>query len=196
MGSSPIQVAMNKEIVAPGIIVYRNIMPESLALPKLIEDVYGWFEGRPAESRNKKVGYENVRKVGTFNLTEENVNPKLIEWAVHVDSELIACQQDYINHYAIDTLEGTNSGYQVLNYGPGDYFSEHTDEIPEYPRRISGVYYINDNYLGGELHFTQFDITIKPRANDYILFPSMWSYSHVAKPVTSGIKNAIVHFLA
>jgi hypothetical protein len=188
---------MDKTILAPGIIVYHNIMPESDALPILIEDTYGWFQGEAVESRNKKDGYENVRKVGIFHLSESvPEDPAILQWSKTVEKELSLCQQDYIKHYAIDTLANINSGYQVLSYGIGDYFSEHTDEVPEAPRRISGVYYINDNYEGGELFFSQFNISFKPLAKDYILFPSIWAYSHTAMPVISGTKNAIVHFLA
>jgi len=172
-------------------------MPESDALPVLIENTYGWFQGEAVESRNKKDGYENVRKVGIFHLSESvPEDPAILQWSKTVEKELSLCQQDYIEHYAIDTLANINSGYQVLSYGIGDYFSEHTDEVPEAPRRISGVYYINDNYEGGELFFSQFNISFKPLAKDYILFPSIWAYSHTAMPVISGTKNAIVHFLA
>lgn len=195
MGSSPIQVAMEKEIIAPGIIVYRNVMPESSELPNLISSSYGWYKGEAAKSRNKKIGYENVRKVKAYQL-HDNDDEKILFWNNLVEEKLGACQKDYIEHYAIDTLSGNNTGYQILQYEPGDYFSEHTDDVPEQPRKISGVYYINDNYVGGELLFTLFNIEFKPKAHDYILFPSIWSYSHIAKQVESGVKNAIVHFLS
>ena len=173
-------------------------MPNSQQLINLINNDFKWFPGGAAESRNSKPGYENVRKVNTFMLTDEDGNApvsSLNEWAATVHWNLSWCQTDYTEHYDIDTIQHKNSGYQLLSYGPGDYFSKHTDEIPEQLRRISGVYYVNDDYEGGELYFTEFDLTFKPKANDYLLFPSIWSYMHIAMPVTEGTKNAIVHFM-
>ena len=85
--------------------MYHNIMPDSDALPILIEDTYGWFQGEAVESRNKKDGYENVRKVGIFHLSESvPEDPAILQWSKTVEKELSLCQQDYIKHYAIDTL--------------------------------------------------------------------------------------------
>ena len=189
---------MEKEIIAPGIVRYANVLPNSEELVSFINDRFEWYPGGAAASRNNKDGYENIRKVSTFMLTDEENSPsskELTEWATQVHWSLSVCQQDYISYYAIDTIKNINSGYQVLSYGVGDYFSKHTDEIPEQERRISGVYYLNDDYEGGELYFTEFDIAFKPKAKDYLLFPSIWSYMHIAKPVISGTKNAIVHFI-
>lgn len=189
---------MEKEIIAPGIIRYSNVLPNSQELINFINDNFEWYPGSAAASRNDKDGYENIRKVNTFMLTDEKNLPlfkELTEWAAQVHWGLSVCQQDYISHYAIDTIKNVNSGYQVLSYGVGDYFSQHTDEIPEQERRISGVYYINDDYQGGELYFSEFDLLFKPDKNDYLLFPSIWSYMHTARPVTKGVKNAIVHFI-
>ncbi|MFY9331747.1 MAG: 2OG-Fe(II) oxygenase [Candidatus Nanopelagicales bacterium] len=171
-------------------------MPESVDLVTFVENRCGWYEGQAAESRNKKVGYENIRRAKSFPFHPELEDESQAAWHRLIDDRLKKCQDDYINYYAIDILEGHNSGYQVVSYSEGDYFSEHTDEIPEEPRRISGVYYINDNYSGGELFFTQFNIKIKPKAMDYIIFPSIWAYTHIAEKVTQGTKNAIVHFMA
>jgi hypothetical protein len=187
---------MDKTILAPGIIVYHKVMPESVDLVGFVENNCGWFEGQAAKSRDKKIGYENVRKVKAFHFFPELKDKAQLGWYNLINNSLRECQEDYISHYAIDILKGTNTGYQVLSYGQGDYFSEHTDEIPEEPRRLSGVYYINDDYVGGELVFTQFNITIKPKAMDYILFPSIWAYTHIAERVEQGTKNAIVHFMA
>lgn len=189
---------MKKEVIAPGIIRYSDVLLESDELIDFINNDFMWVPGTAAESRNNKSGYENVRKVNTFTLTDEDGKPpasSLKEWAAKVHWSLSWCQADYTSHYDIDTVQHKNSGYQVLSYGEGDYFSKHTDEIPEQNRKISGVYYVNDDYEGGELYFTEFDIVFKPKAKDYLLFPSIWSYMHIAKPVISGTKNAIVHFI-
>lgn len=40
------------------------------------------------------------------------------------------------------------------------------------------IYYINDDYDGGEINFPEFNLKIKPNANSFILFPSNENYVH------------------
>lgn len=40
------------------------------------------------------------------------------------------------------------------------------------------IYYINDNYDGGEINFPWHDLKVKPKANSFITFPSNQHYLH------------------
>ena len=62
-------------------------------------------------------------------------------------------------------------------------------------RSVSALCYLNDNYEGGEIEFVNFKIKIKPLAGMVILFPSNYAYRHIAHPVTSGTKYAIVTWI-
>lgn len=53
----------------------------------------------------------------------------------------------------------------------------------------SAVIYLNDDYEGGEIKFSDFDFTYKPKANSIIIFRS--SFVHYVEPVVSGIRQAI-----
>ena len=184
---------MEKEILAPGIVKYSNLLKDREDLAKLAINEIEWLPGLAAESRSKKEGYENIRQVKAvpFNALDLKLN----KWYQKASAEFLKCQSDYVSHYAIDVLQNKQSEYQLVKYDVGDYFSEHTDSVPEEPREISGVFYINDDYEGGELFFSQFNLLVKPVAGDYLLFPSIWAYSHIAKPVLLGSKLAVVHFV-
>jgi len=54
---------------------------------------------------------------------------------------------------------------------------------------LSGVIYLNDNYRGGELHFTVLNHTHIPKAGSLIIFPS--NYVHEIKEVVSGYRYAL-----
>ena len=55
----------------------------------------------------------------------------------------------------------------------------------------TGVSLLNDNYQGGE--FIMFDdYEIKFKAGDLLIFPSVFLYPHLVKPVTKGIRYAFV----
>jgi predicted 2-oxoglutarate/Fe(II)-dependent dioxygenase YbiX len=60
---------------------------------------------------------------------------------------------------------------------------------------MSTVYYLNDNYTGGEINFPRFNVTFKPKANQMIIFPSTYVYNHSVSPVIEGQRYAVVSWL-
>jgi hypothetical protein len=69
---------------------------------------------------------------------------------------------------------------------------------------ITAVFYLNDNYTGGEVVFkivdkdnpsiTKKDYTYKPEEGDILVFPSKHPYYHGVKAVTEGNKYIIRHY--
>jgi hypothetical protein len=85
--------------------------------------------------------------------------------------------------------------YRLLRYSVGEKYDRHYDGGTESGRSISVLIYLNDDYEGGEIEFPNFEIKIKPKAGMMILFPSNYAYAHIAHPVKSGEKYAIVTWL-
>ena len=109
-----------------------------------------------------------------------------------VDSEI----STVIDKYAKDNdINIVKKQYQIARYKEGQFFKEHVDKTEEYPRKISALFYLNDDYLGGSLKFTKLGISIKPKKNTLIIFPSSEDFSHSAEPVESGIKYVVVGFM-
>jgi hypothetical protein len=54
------------------------------------------------------------------------------------------------------------------------------------------VAYVNDDYEGGELYFPRFNLTLKPKKGDVMVFPSTYIYEHASNNMISGTKYAIV----
>jgi predicted 2-oxoglutarate/Fe(II)-dependent dioxygenase YbiX len=52
--------------------------------------------------------------------------------------------------------------------------------------------YLNDDYEGGELWFPRFNLTIKPKAGDVVVFPSTYIYEHASQDMVSGTKYSVV----
>jgi predicted 2-oxoglutarate/Fe(II)-dependent dioxygenase YbiX len=80
---------------------------------------------------------------------------------------------------------------QVLHYGIGGHYIPHvdaetlyTDEIglemweKTLDRDLSVVYFLNDDFVGGELFFPVFDLLIKPQAGTLVCFPSDHHFVH------------------
>ena len=105
----------------------------------------------------------------------------------------------------IDNIGGSTfdgwKGYSSLRfnrYKKGQIMSKHTDHIHTLftgEKRgipiLSIVSVLNDNYEGGE--FVMFDdYEIKFKTGDLIIFPSVFLYPHLVKPVKKGIRYSFV----
>lgn len=107
---------------------------------------------------------------------------------------LLAATIPHGQRYGIDE-SFWHEGYNLLKYSGGQEYKGHYDGGTEVGRVTSAVCYLNDNYEGGELEFPHFNVKIKPQAGMLILFPSNYAYRHIAHPVTSGTKYAMVTWI-
>jgi predicted 2-oxoglutarate/Fe(II)-dependent dioxygenase YbiX len=85
--------------------------------------------------------------------------------------------------------------YNMLKYSTGQEYKAHADGTTDTGRSVSAIIYLNDNYEGGEIEFVNFNIKIKPKPGMLIVFPSMYPYAHIAHPVISGTKYALVTWI-
>lgn len=85
-----------------------------------------------------------------------------------------------------------DSGYEILRYQPGEFYTEHVDHFTEAPRSVSCSFAINDDYEGGEWAFFNREQTVKLPKGAAIMFPSNFMYPHEILPVTSGTRYSII----
>ena len=58
-------------------------------------------------------------------------------------------------------------------------------------RTWSGIFYINDDYDGGEIEFPLKKYMYKPRANSLVIFPSTNEYLHGVKKILKGTRYTV-----
>jgi len=85
--------------------------------------------------------------------------------------------------------------FNLLKYQTGQEYKAHYDGGTATHRSISPILYLNDDYTGGEIEFVNFGIKIKPKAGTLMLFPASYAYRHIAHPVKTGTKYAVVTWL-
>jgi Rps23 Pro-64 3,4-dihydroxylase Tpa1-like proline 4-hydroxylase len=66
----------------------------------------------------------------------------------------------------------------VVKFVKGFYLVPHVDTLSSEGNHIASVYYINDDYAGGEIEFPDHKLKIKPKANSLIIFPGNENYVH------------------
>jgi hypothetical protein len=66
----------------------------------------------------------------------------------------------------------------IVRFDAGFFLPIHTDTLSAESNHIASVYYINDDYEGGEINFPDHNLTIKPKANSLIFFPGNENYDH------------------
>lgn len=198
---------MKKTEIAPGIVIYRDVVDGYESLVDDIESavslkVVAW-EDATVKSGEKHSGvYKETRDTQTIGIPysknpEENLsNPRTSFMSILGSTFFNAfdpLEIDYARSYGIDL--NWHDSYGILKYGVGQKFTNHIDDHKDYHRRLSTVYYLNDNYSGGEINFPRFDITYKPNANEIIMFPSTFVYNHSVNEVTEGTRYAVVSWL-
>jgi len=87
----------------------------------------------------------------------------------------------------------------LLKYSVGGKYDIHTDSFTGFPRTLSVIMNLNNDYEGADLIFAdQKNKEIKKlklNTGSIVFFPSNFMYPHCIEPVTKGIRYSIVAWL-
>lgn len=185
-----------------GIYVYHNILPTSLNLIKRLENCLG---GKTYNWQPAVVGYSKLipeyrdcvdfkyRKKDLYDDGSAEYEELCKIWQECYDLKKVAVDH-YSAKHTISELKYWES-FNFIRYDEGQHFQYHHDHGFSYNCTVSLVAYLNDDYEGGGLHFSQQDIMYIPKAGDLVIFPSTYMYPHRAMPVISGRKYSLVTML-
>lgn len=94
---------------------------------------------------------------------------------------------------------------QILSYSIGGHYMPHIDAESVWvtpdgekiwkkstDRDLSFVFYLNDDFEGGDFIFPDLKIRIRPEPGMMVCFPSNHFYTHGVEPVTKGKRYSIV----
>ena len=76
--------------------------------------------------------------------------------------------------YGVDLRVFQRTTVPLIKFEKGYKMNEHADTAGD----IAAIYYLNDDYEGGEINFMDYNLKIKPKANSFITFPSNSDYWH------------------
>jgi hypothetical protein len=164
--------------------VLNKIMQDLINIPSNL-----WGKGKIGAAHFDK---PISRQCEIFFLSDQSKNDKKFQL---LDNYIFNVFEKAIQSYQKDNAVFicADEGYQVVKYNEGGFYKAHVDGGEDFLyRKVSGIIYLNDDYEGGELEFTKFNLKIKPKKNSIVLFPSNYAYEHRAHPVIKGQKMCIV----
>lgn len=93
-------------------------------------------------------------------------------------------------HFLVKSFEG----FTLLRYQKGQGYGEHVDAYDPVrtPRLLSMLLYLNHDYDGGELAFPRQGREHKLPTSYVVVFPSLGTHPHEARPVKSGTRYVVV----
>lgn len=93
-----------------------------------------------------------------------------------------------INYYDLKLDSDFLGEYILTRWSKGDVMPPHVDTDYQKNQHIVCMYYINDDYDGGEIVFPDYSLKIKPKTNSLIMFPGNENYVHGVMEVSKGFR--------
>ena len=186
---------IDRELLAPGIMRYSFGRSSARVLKGLTQNaMFKRWENAMVLSNGEKVvdyGQRNCFEVALGDV-HRTCHPQDPIRRLYESVELIAknVMSEYVNSYPMETVASSQT--IMLRYEKSNEFKDHVDDCPSYPRVVSMSIFLNDDFVGGELCFKHFGLTVKPRAGDVVVFCSAYPYAHQVNPVERGIRYAAV----
>jgi hypothetical protein len=180
------------------IFYYTDLLKEKDVFLNDIESISDFnviSEWKPWYSSNSNNEYGKVKEIVPGFINQSN-NLNSIKIVNIITDSISKCIENYIKE------TGYNPGYlpPIINlrkYNTQAYMGPHIDTEDENDKTkpsISLVFYLNDDYEGGQIDFPKQNLSIKPEAGSIIIFPSTSPYYHDPKPVLKGTKYLIPVF--
>ena len=175
------------------IVVFENVITHALCDAVLTEfsNEEEWQKTVVGEGRidNK------IRTAETVVLSSLHVIEKNSELRTNLDKAIFTYAGIAIKKYNEkfpSAFIQEDSGYELLRYKEGQFYTQHTDSFKARPRAVSCSFLLNDDYEGGEFAFFNRELVYKLKKGSCIMFPSNFMYPHEIMPVTSGTRYSIV----
>jgi predicted 2-oxoglutarate/Fe(II)-dependent dioxygenase YbiX len=175
------------------IVVAQNVIPHDLC-DRVIQEYSSDAEYDPAVVGEGKLNAK-VRKLRKVNISQDHVIGVNRSDRSTIDAEIFNAAGEAIKSYAAKHSEfapSSDTGYELLKYQTGDFYTQHTDSYELYPRSISCSFALNDDYEGGHFGFFGREVTVKAPKGAAVMFPSNFMYPHEIMPVTSGTRYSII----
>lgn len=88
--------------------------------------------------------------------------------------------------YSVDLNPLNKNRFSLFKFIEEFSLNPHVDTLSVESNHIASIYYINDDYSGGEIAFPDHNLKIKPKVNSLIIFPGNENYIHEVLKIING----------
>ncbi len=185
------------------IIELENFMTQEEVdfLDKAARSITIWDVTESHKNENGTVIYDaeywkdRVASAPSLNQNDPNIVPVIIG----LFNKLQPVIEDFFN------VKVQPTGQTIVKWNPGQFQMPHADkelhsgpdagtpnDFPNYD--IASLFYINDDYEGGELYFPNQGIQFKPKRGSAYFFPGDMNYVHGVTKIKSGVRYTCPFF--
>ena len=136
-----------------------------------------------------------IRNCDVIAISEVGILQQNFDIRKKLDEDFYACASNAINEYRKvfpDVASEMDTGYDLLRYNEGQFYTQHTDSFKKQQRSVSCSFLLNEDYEGGEFAFFDREIMIKGAKGSIVMFPSNFMFPHEIMPVISGTRYSII----
>ena len=182
------------------IIIQQNVIPqENLDEIMLLTNNTKDITNATIINKDKEDGHETnleTRNTLWYHITEE--------MAKNLEEAVAGCFREHVapryncqfRSYEPVQFLGYPVGGHYLGHNDGESYNFETRQWDRcMDRDVSFLFYLNDQYGGGELEFYDLGLTIKPKKGMMIAFPSYKDFAHKVHPVTWGLRYSLVSWV-
>lgn len=176
------------------ILTIDDLVPQSLC-----NDILNEYKNT-SEWASATVGFnagenKKVRNCDVIAMSNQNIILKNESVRKNLDNSLYEYVKKAIQTYNEKyehCIISQDSGYDLLRYETGGFYSQHTDSFTDLPRAVSCSICLNEDYIGGEFAFFDRQMMMRLPTGGAVLFPSNFMFPHEVMPVISGTRYSIV----
>tara|TARA_E500000318_G_scaffold106688_1_gene114973 strand:- start:2033 stop:2611 length:579 start_codon:yes stop_codon:yes gene_type:complete len=183
--------------------VYDNFLKPEAVSSLLIWLSKQHFETAKVVGADTQLIKKEIRKTQTlsFNITRQS-SQTLIHWHNYLCSRIL----EFVRIYEKETTPFDGAGVKGINdlsalkYEETGFYKFHTDHHFNFPRTLTAIILLNNDYKGGELEFGyshnhESFLKIEPKVGRLILWPSNFLFPHRVNPVSEGIRYSLVSWM-
>lgn len=179
--------------LCPDILMFDGVIPWGESLIELSEEINVWADSKQVSAYGDQSFTSDYRSSnGTY--VSVACDERWRPYEAGLYSAFLSCVA-YYKQYNGFLEVNADTGYELLRYSPGQKFDCHVDTVSgrtESGRQLTGLAYLNDDFIGGHTIFPRQCVSVKPKAGSILLFPSNFCFPHKGDEVIQGTKYAIV----
>jgi hypothetical protein len=189
---------INKEELAPGVVVYKDVIPGHHQLVPYIEQMVeaGMASWDTVEILGNQVNGmsfpypQQFKDPNDFSISfEERISLVTAGFLALVEQDFSMTNKlMHMKHDPIGLIKyGTGTAFPLNEYKPNSIFATLNDLVV--------LYFLNDDYSGSILEFPNLGISYQPKANEALIFPSAEGFEYSVSELTEGTKYVVTTYL-